>query len=72
MKARLLAALALLLPAPLLADTLLDNINGISVDRDGKVTRFTAMTIDDQGRIVQTYGRGDNPVSYTHLTLPTN
>jgi len=60
-KARLLAALALLLPAPLLADTLVDNINGITVDRDGKVTRFTAMTIDEQGRIVQTYGRGDNP-----------
>jgi predicted amidohydrolase YtcJ len=58
---RLLAALALLLPAPLLANTLVDNINGITVDRDGKVTRFTAMTIDEQGRIVQTYGRGDNP-----------
>jgi predicted amidohydrolase YtcJ len=59
---RLLAALALLLlPAQALADTLVDNINGISVDRDGKVTRFTAMTIDEQGRIVQVYARGDNP-----------
>ncbi len=61
MRLRLLAAFALLLPAPLLADTLVDNINGITVDRDGKVTRFTAMTIDEQGRIVQTYQRGDNP-----------
>lgn len=61
MRLRLLAALALLLPAPLLADTLVDNINGITVDRDGKVTRFTAMTIDEQGRIVATYARGDSP-----------
>jgi predicted amidohydrolase YtcJ len=60
-KLRLLAALALLVPAPLLADTLIDNVNGISIDRDGKVSRFTAMTIDEQGRIVQTYARGDDP-----------
>src|SRR5690606_38765337 len=59
--ARWLAALALLLPAPLLADTLVDNINGISIDRDGKVARFTAMTIDEQGRIVKTYARGEDP-----------
>ena len=57
----LLAVLLALLPAPLLADTLVDNINGISVDRDGKVTRFTAMTIDERGRIVKTYARGDDP-----------
>ena len=57
----LLAALLAILPAPLLADTLIDNINGISLDRDGKVSRFTAMTIDEQGRIVQVYRRGDDP-----------
>jgi hypothetical protein len=56
-----LTLLALLLPAPLLADTLVDNVNGISLDRDGKVTRFTAMTIDEQGRIVEVYARGDDP-----------
>ena len=61
MRLRLLAALALLLPAPLLADTLVDNVNGISIDRDGKVTRFAAMRIDTQGRVVATYQRGDNP-----------
>ena len=33
---RLFLALALLLPAPALADTLVDNINGISVERDGR------------------------------------
>jgi hypothetical protein len=50
---RLALALALLLPAPALADTLFDNINGISVERDGSVRRFAAMVIDDQGRITQ-------------------
>ncbi|HEY6817151.1 MAG TPA: amidohydrolase family protein [Croceibacterium sp.] len=51
----------MVVPAPLLADTLIDNVNGISVDRDGKVTRFRAMTIDEQGRIVQVYARGEDP-----------
>ena len=50
---RLALALALLLPAPAAADTLVDNINGISVERDGSVRRFAAMVIDDQGRITQ-------------------
>ena len=58
---RILAPLLAVLPAPALADTLIDNVNGISLDRDGKVTRFTAMTIDEQGRIVATYERGDDP-----------
>jgi predicted amidohydrolase YtcJ len=61
-RARMLpAALLALLPVPALADTLIDNVNGISIDRAGKVTRFTAMTIDEQGRIVATYGRGEDP-----------
>jgi hypothetical protein len=34
-KLHLLAAAALLLPAPALADTLIDNINGVSIERDG-------------------------------------
>lgn len=58
---RVFAALLALTPAPLLADTLIDNINGITVERDGTVSRFTAMTIDEQGRIVATYGRGEDP-----------
>jgi predicted amidohydrolase YtcJ len=59
MKARLLAAAALLIPAPAFADTLIDNVNGISLDREGTVTRFGAMVIDDRGRIVQIVGRGE-------------
>ncbi|MEO6152197.1 MAG: amidohydrolase family protein [Croceibacterium sp.] len=44
---------ALMAAAPAAADTLVDNVNGISVDRAGHVTRFTAMVIDDRGRVAQ-------------------
>ena len=59
MNVRLSAALALLLPAPALADTLIDNINGVSVDRNGAVTRFSAMLIDDQGKVTDIVERGE-------------
>lgn len=61
MKRFLLAAAALVLPAPALADTLVDNINGISIDRQGTITRFAAMLIDGQGRIAQVLKRGEKP-----------
>ena len=54
-----LAAIALAGPA--LADTLIDNINGITVARDGQVQRFAAMVIDeDTGRVVETYRDADD------------
>lgn len=52
---------ALLLPVPALADTLIDNVNGISVDRAGHVSRFAALVIDDHGRIAQVLSRYDKP-----------
>ncbi|BBC74151.1 metal-dependent hydrolase [Altererythrobacter sp. B11] len=61
MKLRYLAALALLLPSAALADTLVDNIDGLSVDRQGKVTRFAGMVIGDDGRIVEILKRYDKP-----------
>ncbi|HTM96984.1 MAG TPA: amidohydrolase [Croceibacterium sp.] len=54
-----LVALAALTASPALADTLIDDINGITVDREGKVTHFVAMVIDDQGRIAQVLDRRD-------------
>ena len=59
MKLRLLTAAALLLPAPAFADTLIDNINGLSLDRNGTVTRFGAMVIDDEGKIRELVERGE-------------
>ncbi|WP_340264857.1 amidohydrolase [Sphingobium mellinum] len=54
---RLLAALtafvppALALPSPAQASGVIDNVNGIALDADGRLVRFGAMTIDDEGRV---------------------
>lgn len=56
-------AAASLFAAPAAADTLLDNVNGISIARDGQVTRFQAMTIRDDGVILQLFKRGEKPPS---------
>jgi predicted amidohydrolase YtcJ len=56
---RAILAAALLLPSPAFADTLIDHVNGISVDRGGHVTRFAALVIDDHGRVAQVLGPYD-------------
>ena len=58
-----IAALAagLLLATPALADTHIDNIDGISVMRDGSIDRFTGMVIDEEGRISELLDFGDRP-----------
>ena len=56
-------AMALLLASttatPALADTLVDNVEGMSLDIKGQVTRFNAILIGNDGRIVQVLARGD-------------
>lgn len=55
-----LAALALLATNTVAqADTLFDNVQGITLDEEGKVQRFVAVLVGDDGRIVQVYERGD-------------
>ena len=59
---RLLFALLLALPAsPAIADTLIHNANGIQVGRDGKLQRFEAVLIGDDGKVVQTFTKVQNP-----------
>lgn len=55
------AALALLLApiAPAHADTLVDNVDGLTLDADGRVLRFTGLVIDDEGRVTRLLRRGD-------------
>lgn len=48
-----------LAPAAAQADTLIDNVNGMSLDRDGKVERFTGLLLGDDGRIEQVLQRSD-------------
>lgn len=55
------ALLASALPVPVIAETHLDNVDGISIRRDGSVDRFTGMVVDDEGRIVELLDFGDRP-----------
>lgn len=58
-----IAALAasLLITIPALADTHIDNVDGISVMRDGSIDRFNGMVIDEDGRITELLDFGDRP-----------
>ncbi len=55
------AIVAAALPLPALAETHFDNVEGISVRRDGSVDRFSGMVVDDEGRIVELLDFGDRP-----------
>ncbi len=50
-------ALALATSVPALADTLVNNVNGITVDEEGKIKRFTGIVFDDDGKIRQVLER---------------
>ena len=46
------AAIALALcPAPVLAAGVIDNVNGIALDANGRIVRFGALMIDDDGKV---------------------
>ncbi len=54
------SALALALSASAaLADTLIDNVDGITIGADGEVIRFTGLVFDDDGRVTQLLARKD-------------
>ncbi|WP_100259469.1 amidohydrolase [Qipengyuania seohaensis] len=61
MKTKYLAALlASTIAVPAQADVLVDNVSGITIDAEGKVKRFEALVIDDDGRIAQLIERGED------------
>ena len=45
--------LSLLLPAPALAEAIIDNVAGVTLDADGKVVRFRAILLDGAGKVVR-------------------
>jgi predicted amidohydrolase YtcJ len=51
--------LALLIESPALADTLIDNINGISLDSGGLVQRFNGLLITNDGKVGRTFTSKD-------------
>jgi len=62
MRTSLFAAAALLLASvstTALADTLIDNANGIQVDAAGKLQHFTGLVIGNDGRVMKLLGKGD-------------
>ena len=59
MKRLLLILAALFAATPALADALVDNVNGYTLRRDGRLLRFTGMIIGDDGRVKQLLARGD-------------
>ena len=60
--AHLLSLLATLtLSSPVLASGLIDNVNGFTLDDSGKVVRFEALLIDDEGKVEKLLKRKDKP-----------
>jgi len=57
--AALAAVSALALAAPAWADTLVDNVDGITIDEAGKVKRFNGLVFDEDGKITQVLTRSD-------------
>ncbi len=46
-----IATLCLMITTPAQADVLIENVAGITLDKDGKLVRFTGIVIDDAGRV---------------------
>jgi predicted amidohydrolase YtcJ len=59
MRKTFLALAAALLASPALADTLIDNANGVQVDQTSRIQHFTGLLIGDDGKIVRLLRAGD-------------
>ncbi len=67
--AALAATLAFALAAPALADTLLDNVDGVTLGKDGRLVRFSGLLIDNDGRIAQVLQRKDKRPKRTDYVI---
>jgi hypothetical protein len=59
MRIALASVFALAMATPALADTLVDNVDGVTIDESGKVKRFNGLVFDDNGTITQVLTRSD-------------
>ena len=50
---------ALLLPSPALADALVDNVDGMTLNEEGEVVRFTGIVMSPDGKVVKLLKRGE-------------
>ena len=67
---RILAAAAALFcvtAAPAAADVLVDNVNGYTLGEDGRLVRFSAMLVGDDGRVERLYRKGEKKAERTRF-----
>ncbi|HEX9955564.1 MAG TPA: amidohydrolase family protein, partial [Allosphingosinicella sp.] len=63
---KLVAAIAALsLAAPAAADVLVDNVNGYTLNSEGRLTRFSAILVGDDGRVQRLYQKGEKKAERT-------
>ena len=55
-----IVAVAALLASPAWSNTLVSNVNGLQVGADGKLQRFSALLIGDDGKVLNTFTSLDN------------
>ena len=65
----LTAGAALMAPHAALADILIDNVNGFTLDDDGKPIEFTGLVIDDEGRVETLLSRKDKRPKQTDYAV---
>ena len=68
----LLAAALLIAPLPALADGIVDNVNGVTLDRNGQVVRFKAVLIDKDGRVTRLVPPNEEPPKLSRRELKKN
>ncbi len=54
-----MGVMLVLLPVPVCADALIDNVNGVTLDRQGKVVRFTGLLMAPDGKVTALLARED-------------
>jgi hypothetical protein len=65
---KLMAALAALsLASAASADVLVDNINGYTLNAEGRLVRFNAMLVGDDGRVQRLYQKGERTADRTRF-----
>jgi predicted amidohydrolase YtcJ len=62
-------AVALLIGTAAIADTLIDNVNGITMNAEGRVERFNALLIGNDGKIVQVLQKRDKRPARTDFRV---
>ena len=67
MKKILAAVAALLCATAASADVLVDNVNGYTLTAEGRLTRFAAMLVGDDGKVERLYQRGDKKPDRTRF-----